>query len=153
MTIAEWRPIASRISALWPPPMAPANIAAYFDVLKEFDTAQVARAVELIARTDRERRPSAGLIFSTVTAAEPDARMVLPPPADADILSLDEHRATLAELHSLMTPEHQRRLKAVLALARRGERLQRGLLTRLMSEKSFTPAEFDAALQQQEDRT
>jgi hypothetical protein len=152
MTIAEWRAVASRISALWPPPMTPANIAAYFEVLREFDTAQVARAVELISRTDRERRPSAGLIFTTVNA-EPEARRALPPPPDADVLSAEQHRAVVRELRALMTPEHQRRVDQILELARRGVVLQRGLLTALMSEKTCTPDQFDAVLRQEEDRT
>jgi hypothetical protein len=144
MKTTEWASmIVPRINGLWPPPMPSITVDAYFDVLAGLDVTEVRRAVELIARTDRDRRPPAGLILATATGHGELPPNALPPPRNADILTPEEHREVMADLERFQTPEHRRRVKAVLSLPRR---LAVGQLAELLAVSRCEPDEFDRRL-------
>jgi hypothetical protein len=154
MTRTEWEAIAARISALWAPRMQVNEVAAYLDVLKGLPVADVRRAVDLIARTDRDRRPSAGLILATATGHGELPPNALPAPREADLLTAREHRQVMAELTSIQIPEHNRRYLAIMSLLPR--RLPVSELTHLLSISRCEPEEFDhrlAVLTRDMDRT
>lgn len=144
MKTTEWRHlIVNRINGLWPPPMPSITVDAYFDVLSHLDVSEVRRAVELIARTDRDRRPTAGLILATATGNGEAPPNALPPPRDADLLTTDEHREVVADLERCQSPEHRRRVAAVMSLPRR---LDVGQLAELLAVSRCEPDEFDRHL-------
>jgi hypothetical protein len=153
MTRTEWESVAATISALWAPRMQVNEVAAYLDVLKGLHVDEVRRAVNLIARTDRDRRPSAGLILATATGHGEAPPNALPAPREADLLTAREHLKVMAELSRLQSPEHKRRFDAVMALP---QRLPVSVLTQLLSISRCEPEEFDhrlAVLSREGDRT
>ena len=136
MTATEFGIIADRMSLLWPPAMTAAQVDAYWQVLQKLQAMAVDKALTLIARTPREFRPTAGLIYETSNHQQFPAL----PPANKDVLTDEEHRYVMAQLTHVMSAEHRRRHAAVLALP---TRLSLKQLQTLMSERFCPPEEFD----------
>lgn len=145
MTTHEWVPLAERISALWPPAMRSSAIGAYFDVLERLPAEAVRRAIDVIASTNRDRRPPAGLILETARAGQ-ESRAALNSAgvSPRDVLTADQHQAAMAEIRRTMSAEHLRRHAAVMQLLRiHGVRIPLAELAFLMPEKTCTAAAFD----------
>jgi len=137
----EWDILVKRINGLWGPPnMTGDAVGAYFDELKPFTFGQVQTAISALAKgTTGSRRPSVGAICDVALAQE----RTKPEPAkvpDRDLLDDSQHRYTMLQLSHDQTPEHKRRLAAVLSI---GRRLSFRELSELLPEKSCSAAEFD----------
>lgn len=143
MTTDEWKSQVKRINGLWPPDMSENAVAAYFDELEPYPSADVREALRELARKHKGRRPEVALICETIggqVAGQPERRRLLP---DLDPLSLQQHVFVMAQLKRVMTDEHKRRLEAVTGAPRRFSMAE---LQTLMALSSCTAEEFDVRL-------